>query len=343
MSNEPLVSIIIIFLNAEKFIEEAIESAFAQTYNNWELLLVDDGSTDSSTRIALHYAEHYPEKVRYFEHPGHQNRGMSAARNLGLSHAKGAYIGFLDADDVWLPYKLEQQVAILNSYPEAGVVYGSTQYWCGWTGRPEDVRGDSVPELGVHTDALFKPPTLLTLLYPLGSATAPSMSNLLFRRRVVESTGGPEDSFKDIYEDRAFMSKVCLKESVFVASQCWDRYRQHPNSSLNVARGTSQHHDARLFFLNWLEKYLFEQGVEDAKVWKRLREEQLIAQVRARAHKRQWKEATQDLFMLLRHHPQAFIHVYQRLRAHMRMWGSASIIKTLARGWYNRRPTFEQR
>ena len=167
MSSKPLVSAIVIFLNAGKFIEEAIESIFAQTYNNWELLLVDDGSTDGSTQIALRYAEQYPEKVRYLEHPGHQNRGMSAARNLGISQAKGEYIAFLDADDVWLPYKLEQQVALLESRPEAGMVYGNTQYWCGWTGRPEDIRRDFVPELGVRTDALFKPPTLLTLLYPL--------------------------------------------------------------------------------------------------------------------------------------------------------------------------------
>src|SRR5919202_2999091 len=111
-----LVSVVVPFWNDKKFIQETIESVFAQTYENWELLLVDDGSTDGSTQIALRYAEQYPEKVRYLEHPGHQNRGMSAARNLGISHAKGAYIGFLDADDVWLPYKLEQQVAILTSH-----------------------------------------------------------------------------------------------------------------------------------------------------------------------------------------------------------------------------------
>jgi glycosyltransferase involved in cell wall biosynthesis len=86
----------------------------AQTYDSWELMLVDDGSADGSTDIALRYAKQYPKKVRYFEHDGHQNRGASASRNLGISHAKGHYVAFLDADDVWLPHKLEQQVAVID-------------------------------------------------------------------------------------------------------------------------------------------------------------------------------------------------------------------------------------
>src|SRR5215218_6539451 len=93
-----LVSIVTNFLDAERFIQETIKSVFAQTYENWELLLVDDGSTDGSTQIALQYSKQYPEKVRYLEHPGHQNRGASASRNLGMVHARGEYIAFLDAD-----------------------------------------------------------------------------------------------------------------------------------------------------------------------------------------------------------------------------------------------------
>ena len=91
MTSKPLVSGIIIFL-AEQFIQSAIENVFAQTYEQWELLLVDDGSTDGSTEIAQRYAAQNPEKVRYLEHDGHENRGMSAARNLGISNAKGEYI-----------------------------------------------------------------------------------------------------------------------------------------------------------------------------------------------------------------------------------------------------------
>ena len=89
MKAQPLVSVVIIFLNPGEFLSEAIESVFAQTYGNWELLLVDDGSTDSSTDVALQYAARYPERTRYLEHKGHQNRGMSASRNLGIRNARG--------------------------------------------------------------------------------------------------------------------------------------------------------------------------------------------------------------------------------------------------------------
>src|SRR5262245_29470593 len=109
-SRQPLVSVIIIFLNAERFIQEAIESVFAQTYKHWELLLVDDGSTDGSTEIGRQYAAHDPEKVRYLEHEAHENRGMSASRNLGIRDARGKHIAFLDADDVWFSNILAEQV-----------------------------------------------------------------------------------------------------------------------------------------------------------------------------------------------------------------------------------------
>ncbi|MBE9188813.1 glycosyltransferase [Gloeocapsopsis crepidinum LEGE 06123] len=274
MNSKPLVSAIVIFLNAEKFIQEAIESVFAQTYDHWELLLVDDGSTDGSTAIAQHYATQHPKEVRYLEHDDHQNRGMSATRNLGIRNARGKYIAFLDADDLWLPHKLERQVAILDSQPEAAMVYGSTQYWYSWTEKPEDIRRDFVPDLGVQPDTLFKPPTLLTACYPLGKASAPCPSDLLLRREVVERIGGFEEDFRGIYqmyEDQAFLTKVYLKESVFVANECWDRYRLHPDSCSSIVTKAGQYHSVRLVFLNWLAKYLSAQGVKDNEIWQMLR------------------------------------------------------------------------
>ena len=272
MNRKSLVSVIVIFWNAEKFIEEAIESVFTQTYENWELLLVDDGSSDSSTELALRHVTERPGHVRYLEHDGHLNRGMSAARNLGISNAKGEYIALLDADDVWLPHKLEQQVAILDSQPEVAMVYGPTQWWYSWSGQPEDSRRDSydfVKEFGFPLNTAIKPPTLLPLLLRVGAA-APCLCSILVRREAVEEIGGFEEEFAGLYEDQAFYAKLYLRKPVFVASQCWARYRQHPDSCCAIVAKTRNDASLRLFFLNWLQGYLSEQKVEDTEIWKAL-------------------------------------------------------------------------
>jgi len=249
--NSQLASVIIIFLNAEKFIQEAIESVFTQIYNNWELLLVDDGSTDASTEIALRYAEQYPGKVRYLEHDGHQNRGMSASRNLGIGNAKGAYIAFLDADDVWLPHKLEQQVEILNSHPEAAMIYGRAQWWYSWTGNPEDIPRDSIQALGVQSNLLIEPTKLITLFLQ-NEVAVPGPSCILVRHEIVESMNGFEETFRGMYEDQVFYAKLSLHAPIFVANECWYRHRVHPDARTMIAAKTGYHRASRLIFLNWL-------------------------------------------------------------------------------------------
>jgi len=255
-TDKPLVSVIIIFLNEERFIREAIESVFAQTYENWELLLVDDGSTDASTKIARRYAEQYPERVRYLEHDGHQNRGMSASRNLGIRHAKGKYIGFLDADDFWLPEKLAEQTTILSLYPDAAMVCGPVEWWYSWTGDPDDKARNHVVAPAVQIDTLVQPPKLVTSI--LKTETVTTTSSLL-RRDAIETVGGFEDSFYGLYEDQVFCAKLSTQLPVFVAGKCWYRWRKHPDSSCAVAVQTGNYRDARLTFLQWLKKYLAEQ------------------------------------------------------------------------------------
>ena len=238
---------------------------------SWELMLVDDGSADGSTDIALQYANQYPKKVRYFEHDGHQNRGASASRNLGISHAKGQYIALLDADDVWLPHKLDQQVAILDSQPEAGMLYGNTHYWYSWTGNPEDVQRDFMPKLGIQPNTLVKPPTLLPL-FLLGKAAAPCPCSVIVRREIIEDIGGSEDAFRYICTDQVFFAKLCLKTSVFVSDGCWERYRQHPDSCYSIVKRTGQEKSTWLLYLNWLEKYLSDQGIKSSEVWRSLQQ-----------------------------------------------------------------------
>jgi len=272
MNNSSLVSIITIFLNAEDFIQEAIESVLSQSYTNWELILVDDGSSDNSTVIAQQYAQQYPNKVHYLEHENHKNCGMSASRNLGIQHSQGEYIAFLDADDVWLPQNLERYVSLLESNPKAGMVYGDTHYWYSWTGETADLGKDfcdRVAQLTGKPNTLFQPPNLLTLFLENGGAV-PCTCSLMVRRQVLQAIGGFESSFRGMYEDQAFYAKVCLHAPVFVTSECWSNYRRHPNSCCSTASHLNQEHYARQFFLEWLEQYLTQQEVDHKRLLKAL-------------------------------------------------------------------------
>jgi glycosyltransferase involved in cell wall biosynthesis len=264
--SQPMASVVMTFLNAQKFIGEAIESIVIQTYTNWELLIVDDGSTDGSTDIALRYARHYAGRVYYLEHEGHRNRGMSASRNLGIAHAKGQYIAFLDADDVWLPQKLEQQVAILESQPEAAMVYGPAQFWYGWTGNLEDRQRDFIQPLGVQLDSLVWPPTVIAL-FLRNDAITPLLSGVLIRHEMFDHIGRFEAVFRGFHEDQIFLTKLCLEAPVFAASTCWHKYRQHPGSYCAVWGKTEREYLERLAFLNWVEDYLTQHGCNNGEVW----------------------------------------------------------------------------
>ena len=142
--SRPLVSVVMPYLHAARFLDEAIQSVASQTYERWELLLVDDGSTDGSERIAASWARRQPGRIHCLRHPGGANRGISASRNLGLRSASGELVAFLDADDVWREHKLERHVALLSAHPEAGMVYGRTEYWHSWTGDRGDAGRDHV-------------------------------------------------------------------------------------------------------------------------------------------------------------------------------------------------------
>jgi glycosyltransferase involved in cell wall biosynthesis len=249
-----------IFMNGMPFMTEAIESVLAQTYRRWELILVDDGSTDDSTQVALDWSRRLPERVRYIEHAGHQNRGMSASRNLGIEVARGEFIAFLDSDDVYLPQKLERQVAILTAQPRAAMVYGATLHWHSWTGRPDDQARDCPRRLGVPPNTLVEPPALIPLFLRLEAQT-PGTCGVLLRRSALLEVGGCEEQFRGMFEDQAWLYKVCLRWPVYVEDGSWDRYRQHPASHVQVSMRhglyrSRQPNPAYGMFLRWFERYL---------------------------------------------------------------------------------------
>lgn len=108
-----LVSVIVPVYNAEKFIREAMDSVRAQTYESWELLLVEDGSSDGSADVITDYiAEMQETRIRLIRQPS--NQGAARARNRGVREAAGRYIAYLDADDLWMPEKLEHEIQFME-------------------------------------------------------------------------------------------------------------------------------------------------------------------------------------------------------------------------------------
>lgn len=249
----PLVSIITCFLNVEQFLAEMIQSVLAQDYSNWELILVDDGSTDKSTAIARQFAAAFPDKIYYHEHPGHQNKGASASRNAAIKLAKGEFITFLDGDDVYLPPFIAHQVKLQQRFPAASLVCEATEYWYDWT---QQDKVNTVVPIGVAPERLYYPAHLALKLYPLSYGASPCICGMLLKKAVAEKHGLFDETFKGMYDDQVLMLKIFLNEPVYISSACHNRYRQRPGSLVQSSHAFGGYHRTRKRFLRWLLQYL---------------------------------------------------------------------------------------
>ena len=287
-AGEPaLVSVITPVLNAGRFLDEAVASVREQTHSRWELLLVDDGSTDGSTAILERWAALDPDRIRSLAHPGRASLGSSASRNLGLRHASGRYIALLDADDVWLPNHLADQIALLEHHPDAGFGYGPTIEWYGWTGDPADASLDHVPDLGVPRERVLPPPGPLIDWVRRG-APSPCTCSVLVRRDVMEAVGGFEAAFPGMYDDQALYTKVCLTTPVVAGARATSRYRRHPDSCYSRAKATGRATVDRRHFIDWLDAYLAEHGVTDPALLRAVRQERRGARHPALGRAAEW-------------------------------------------------------
>lgn len=118
----PLVSIVTPLFNSEKFVADTIDSVVSQSYSNWEMIIVDDCSSDGSVEIVLGYKEK-EERIRFFQL--NENSGSGIARNKAIEESKGRYIAFLDSDDIWTPDKLEKHIKYMQT---VGAVFSHTSY-----------------------------------------------------------------------------------------------------------------------------------------------------------------------------------------------------------------------
>lgn len=191
----PRVSVIIPTYNRRDFVNEAIESVLSQTYRDIELLVVDDASTDGTEEVIL---SRWPQ-VRYLRLP--HRRGPSAARNLGIAEASGEILTFLDSDDLWLPKKLERQIAHLEAHRNRLVCY-TDEIWFRSGKRVNPRRKHHK-----HSGYIFAHSLRLCIVSP---------SSVLMRREFFDIVGGFDESFPVCEDYELWLRAACRVPFVFL-------------------------------------------------------------------------------------------------------------------------------
>lgn len=241
----PEISVLMTAFNSAAYLAEAIESILAQeTARTWELLFVDDGSTDETLLIVMHYALRLPHKIRVYRHADGENRGISASRNLALSHARGSLITFLDSDDVWLPMHLETQASLLDRMPQVTMAYGGAERWVDFdlpfdelTSRASDWGSNYLPPLvpAGESTGLLQRGSLLRWIRE-DESVVPCICTVMVRTVAARAVGGFCENFRGLYDDQVFHAKIARDHEIYANDICVARYRQHTGSCCATAR-----------------------------------------------------------------------------------------------------------
>lgn len=247
------ISVVTPFRDPGRLLREAVESVLAQTHEDWELLLVDDGCRDGSETLARELATRAPGRIRVLAAEP-DRRGAAAARNRGIAAASADWVAFLDADDLYLPERLAADVRALRADASAACVIRPTRWWF------DGIRGrDWTERLGIVLDRTYGPPELFVRLLMQERGDVPCTCGVTIRKTALAAVGGFEERFA-LYEDQALWAKVFLAFPVRAASGCYALYRQHAlsTSAGAVARGEydpQRSHAARVAWLEWLALY----------------------------------------------------------------------------------------
>jgi glycosyltransferase involved in cell wall biosynthesis len=202
-----LVSIVIPAYNSSQYLSETIESIFSQTFSDYEVLIIDDGSTDNTAEIATRYSQ----KDSRIKLLSQKNQGAAIARNTGMLIAKGEYIAFLDADDQWLPNKLAVHLEHFNRCPNLGISFG----------RVEFMSFDGQPTSKFSNSRLFK--VIPEHLYCENLIVTPS--NAVIRRAVLDSIGNFYLNLGGIEDAELFLRAACKGWKVEGIDRVLTRYR----------------------------------------------------------------------------------------------------------------------
>src|SRR6202041_1378429 len=145
------VDIIIPAFNAAKYLPFALESVSSQTFDDWQILLVDDGSTDNTADVVAPFLDRFGSKIKYIKQ---NNRGLPAARNTAIRASTAEFLALLDADDVWLPCRLSESLKVLTARPQAGLAYSQVKgidpegrIASTWMGNPRNSEGHIAPHI----------------------------------------------------------------------------------------------------------------------------------------------------------------------------------------------------
>ena len=218
---DPLVSVVIPAYNCEAYIRDAVDSVVSQTFTDYELIVVNDASTDGTPQILRSYER--SGRLRVVAHE--RNRGLSAARNSGIRAARGKYVTFLDADDAWRPEKLEYQMAILRERPDIMLLGNEEMTW---------IHGRKVTFPPLPERPQLRPVEWRQLL---SGRCSLSPSNAIMRKECFEAVGGFDETLRSA-EDRDQWLRIVRRFPAMVdPAAVVNAYRVHPsNMSANPTR-----------------------------------------------------------------------------------------------------------
>ena len=220
---KPLVSIIMPAFNAQKYITESILSVVSQTYSEWELIVIDDGSTDGTAAIVKSFAEKDSRISYLFQNRGRQGK----ARNLGIKNSNGEYIAFLDADDTWLPKKLTIQTEILKDRPDIDLVFT-----CGYNLLPDGSY--------YNMDIVVKEWSWKSDADQLIGANQIPILSVLVRRKAVEHAGlfSEKAEIQNVEDYHLWLKLLKTEKFISIADRlCY--YRLHENQSTYQGNNTA--------------------------------------------------------------------------------------------------------
>ena len=201
------ISVIIPVYQAEKFIKKAVQSACTQDEVT-EVVLVEDGSKDSSLDICESLVKQYSNVVKLFQHKGGINKGISASRNLGINKARGDFIAFLDADDYYLPERFKNDIDILKSNSDIDGVYNALGVFIYDESERGRVESDlTTLEKRIHPDNLFEE------IVPIGTAGYFHGDGITVRKSIFEKVGMFDEDLK-VTEDTHMWLKMAAKASL---------------------------------------------------------------------------------------------------------------------------------